>query len=188
MEPADFAVRIEEIMAEECTSYECVMLDENEIGILWTFLIEDSISGYLGIEDNEETLNVRTVSVGLHLKDITDVSREELLGFLELNSELINANFSVVKFPAKPAEDEAPEPVFVDEGEDLIYDDDEEGEEGEVEMRDLLIIQTRLPFEAFSPEDFGAFVQNLLFQADTFLNRDDEEDEDMDDLTDLDGE
>lgn len=177
MEPADFAVRIEEIMAEECTSYECVLVDEEQIGILWTFLIEDTITGYLGIEDNEETLNVRTVSVGLHLKDITGISREELMELFELNGELINANFSVVKFPAKQSADEEQEPVFVDEGEDLIYDDDEDENE-EAELHDLLIIQTRLPFDAFSPDDFGAFIQNLLFQADTMLNKDKDEEED----------
>lgn len=179
MEPADFAVKIEEVMAEECSSYECVLLDDNEIGVLWTFLIEDSISGYLGIEENEDTLNVRTVSVGLHLKDITDSSREELLGILEMNAELINANFSVVKYPAKPPKDESDEEVaFADEGEDLIFEDDEDEEQ---EMKDLLIIQTRLPFDAFAPEDFGAFVQNLLFQADTMLNREEEDDDDGND-------
>lgn len=178
MEPADFAVRIEEVMTEECSSYECMLLDENEIGVLWSFLIEETISGYLGIEDNEDTLNVKTVSLGLHLKDITEASREEILAILELNGELINANFSVVKFPVKQAND-SDEPVFVDEGEDLVYDDEDEEEP---EMRDMLIIQTRLPFEAFSPDDFGAFVQNLLFQADTFLGQNDEEDEeDMED-------
>lgn len=179
MEPADFAVRIEEIMAEECSSYECVMVDDQEIGVLWTFLIEDTITGYLGIEDNEETLNVKTVSVGLHLKDITDISREELLGLLELNGELINANFSVVKFPANQPSDEKQEPVFAEEGEDVIFDDDEEENE-EGNLRDLLIIQTRLPFEAFSPDDFGAFVQNLLFQADAMLNKDDDDEEEED--------
>jgi len=178
MEPADFAVRIEEVMAEECSSYECVLLDDNEIGVLWTFLIEDSISGYLGIEENEETLNVRTVSVGLHLKDITDNSREELLAILEMNAELINANFSAVKYPAKPPKEDDGEVAFADEGEDLIFEDDEDEEQ---EMRDLLIIQTRLPFDAFAPEDFGAFIQNLLFQADTMLNRDEEDDDGNDD-------
>ncbi len=188
MEPADFAVKIEEVMAEECSSYECVLLDDNEIGVLWTFLIEDTISGYLGIEDNEDTLNVKTVSVGLHLKDITDSTREDLLEILGVNAELINANFSVVKFPAKPSkEDEKEEPVFVEEGEDLIFD--EEDDEEEEDMRDLLIIQTRLPFDAFEPEDFGAFVKNLLFQADTMLGRkDDDDDDEDDDDDDLDGE
>ncbi|MDD3148578.1 MAG: hypothetical protein PHD82_14890 [Candidatus Riflebacteria bacterium] len=177
MEPADFAVRIEEVMTEECSSYECVLLDDNEIGILWTFLIEDTISGYLGIEDNEDTLNVKTVSIGLHLKDITDYSRDDLLELLGLNADLINSNFSVVKLPARPPkDDEKEEPVFVEEGEDLIFDDDDDDEEPE--MRDLLIIQTRLPFDAFEPEDFGAFVKNLLFQADTMLSP--REDEDID--------
>ncbi len=187
MEPADFAVRIEEVMTEECSSYECVLLDDNEIGVLWTFLIEDTIGGYLGIEDNEDTLNVKTVSVGLHLKDITDSTREDLLEILGLNAELINANFSVVKFPAKPPAEEEEEPVFVEEGEDLIFDDDDDDDDEE--MRDLLIIQTRLPFDAFEPEDFGAFVKNLLFQADTMLGRkDDEEEDDDDDLDDPDRE
>lgn len=178
MEPADFAVRIEEVMTEECSSYECMLLDENEIGVLWSFVIEDTISGYLGIEDNEDTLNVKTVSLGLHLKDITEATRDEILAILELNGELINANFSVVKFPVKPDSEDS-EPVFVDEGEDLIYDDDTDEEP---EMRDMLIIQTRLPFEAFSPDDFGAFVQNLLFQTDMFLNQDEAGAEEIEDL------
>lgn len=185
MEPADFAVRIEEVMTEECTSYECVLLDENEIGVLWSFIVEDNISGYIGIDENEDTFKMRTVTLGLHLKEISDLSREELFDLLERNAELINANLCVVKIPAKnEAEAEEQEPVFVEEGEDLIFDDDEdEGEESGT--REVLIIQTRLPFEAFEPDDFQGFVSNLLFQADMFLNRNEGEEED-DDL-DIDG-
>ena len=173
MDPADFAVRIEEVMAEECSSYECVLLDDDEIGVLWTFVIEDTFSGYLGIEDNEETLKVKTVSVGLHLKDITDISREELLELFARNGELVSANFSVVKVPL--AEEQDDEPAIIDEGEDLILDEDDENQP---DMRDMLIIQTRLPFEAFSPDDFGGFIQNLLFQAETFLTHGEDEDDD----------
>ncbi|MGI6446310.1 MAG: hypothetical protein ACOX2I_11550 [Candidatus Ozemobacteraceae bacterium] len=165
MEPADFAVQIEEIMAEVTSEYECVILDENEIGMLWTFVIEDSISGYIGIEENEDGVKVKTVSVGLHLKDITDVSKEELMALFELNGELINANFSVVKYPAKES-NKPDEPVFIEEGEDYDYEDSD----SPPELRDLLIIQTRLPYEAFLPEDFEAFVNNLMFQADMLLN------------------
>ncbi len=179
MEPADFAVGIEEVMMEECTSYECVLLDENEIGILWSFVVEDSISGYIGIDENEDTFNMRTVTLGLHLKDVSGMTRDALMGILEINSELINANLSVVKIGAPSAEEDSEEDTevaFADEGEDLIFDDDEEGDE-EAESREILIIQTRLPFEAFAPEDFQGFVSNLLFQADLFLNREtDEED------------
>lgn len=185
MEPADFAVRIEEVMTEECTSYECVLLDENEIGVLWSFVVEDNISGYIGIDENEDTFKMRTVTLGLHLKEISDLSREELFDLLERNAELINANLCVVKIPARnEAEDEDQEPVFVEEGEDLIFEEDEEDNE-ESGTREVLIIQTRLPFEAFEPDDFQGFVSNLLFQADLFLNRNEDE-EDEDDL-DLDG-
>ncbi|PKL45836.1 MAG: hypothetical protein CVV41_02195 [Candidatus Riflebacteria bacterium HGW-Riflebacteria-1] len=171
MEPADFAVRIEEVMAEECSKYECVLVDDDEIGILWTFVIEDTFSGFLSVEDNEETLKVRTVTLGMHLKDITDISREELLELFASNASLVSANFSVVKFPV--AQDEAA-PVIIDEGEDLEIDEDDE----QPEMRDMLIIQTRLPFEAFSPDDFGGFVQNLLFQAEMYLTQSEDDDED----------
>ncbi|MDD3000144.1 MAG: hypothetical protein PHF29_00130 [Candidatus Riflebacteria bacterium] len=173
MEPADFAVKIEEIMAEVTSGYECVMLDENDIGMLWTFVIEDSISGYIGIEENDEGLNVKTVSVGLHLKDITDVSKEELMALFELNGELINANFSVVKYPSSDS-NKSKEPVFIEEGEDFDYEDDDTPPE----LRDLLIIQSRLPYEAFLPEDFEAFVNNLMFQADMLLNNPDEDSSD----------
>ena len=179
MEPADFAVRIEEVMAEECSSYECVLVNDDEIGVLWTFVIEDTFSGYLSVEDNEETMKVRTVTVGMHLKDITDISREELFELFASNAELVSANFSVVKFPVAQ---EAAELAIIDEGEDLeIAEDDEQPE-----MRDMLIIQTKLPFEAFSPDDFGGFVQNLLFQAEMFLTEGEDDDDEDGGLGDLD--
>ena len=171
MEPADFAVRIEEVMVEECTSYECVLIDDDEIGRLWTFVIEDTFSGYLSVDDNEESLKVRTVTLGLNLKDITGASREELLELLSRNAGLVSANFSVMKFPV--ADNDEEEPVMIDEGEDVEFAD----VESEPELHDMLIIQTRLPFEAFAPEDFGDYVQNLLFQADLQLSsRDGDED------------
>lgn len=167
MLPADFAVRIEEVMTEECSSYECILLDENEIGVLWSFVVEEHITGYIGIDENEDTFKMRTVTLGIHLKEITDMDRDELVGLMESNSELINANFCIVKTPGPGAQEESEEPIFVDEGEDLIYDDEDEESDG---LREILIIQTRLPFEAFEPDDFPGFVSNLLFQADMFLN------------------
>ena len=170
MEPADFAVRIEEVMTEECTSYECALVDDDEIGRLWTFVIEDTFSGYLSVDDNEESLKIRTVTLGLNLKDITGASREELLELFARNAGLVSANFSVMKFPVAGENEE--EPVIIDEGEDVEYND----EEGEAEMHDMLVIQTRLPFDAFAAEDFGSYIQNLLFQADLQLSsRDDDE-------------
>ncbi len=171
MEPDDFAVRIEEVMTEECSSYECVLVDDEEIGRLWTFVIEDTFSGYLSVDDNEESLKVRTVTLGLNLKDITGSSREELLELFARNAGLVSANFSVMKFPV--SDEKGDESLILDEGEDVEYDDDD----GEPEMHDMLVIQTRLPFEAFAPEDFGGYIQNLLFQADLQLSsHDDDED------------
>ena len=116
---ADFAVQIEEVMAKECSSYECVLCDEHEIGVLWSFLLEDSISGFIGVEDNEEGLGIHTVTTGIHLKDISEMDRNELMHILELNSELINACFTVVHIQEKT--DEEPEPVFAEEGESVEY-------------------------------------------------------------------
>jgi len=171
MEPADFAVRIEEVMTEECSSYECVLVDDDEIGRLWTFVIEDTFSGYLSVDDNEESLKVRTVTVGINLKDITGASREELLELFARNAGLVSANFSVMKFPV--AADAEEEPLIIDEGEDVDF----AGDEAEPELHDMLIIQTRLPFEAFAPEDFGGYIQNLLFQADLQLTQADDDEE-----------
>ena len=53
-----------------------------------------------------------------------------------------------------------------EDDEDYDYEDSD----SPPELRDLLIIQTRLPYEAFLPEDFEAFVNNLMFQADMLLN------------------
>jgi hypothetical protein len=166
MELADFAVQIEEVMAEVTTEYECIMLDDNDIGVLWHFILEDAISGYIAVEENETYGDIKTVNLGLHLKDITDASKSELMELLEINGELINANFSVIKYPVNDPEEEEGVP-FIEEGEDIDYDTPEEPE-----LRDLLIIQSRVPFEVFTPDDFDAFVNNLMFQADMFLNGD----------------
>lgn len=175
MEPADFAVRIEEVMAEECTRYECVYEDDDEIGRIWNFLLDDSISGYIGVEDNEETLGIRTVSVGIHLKDITDLSREELVNLFSANSDFINASLSIINIPVPSEESEVND-----------EEEEEEDEEKEEELRELLIIQSRYPFESFEPDDFRNYVDNMIFQYQAILGNDDEDDGGDDDIDDLD--
>ena len=167
---ADFAVHIEEVMAEACSSYECVLCDDHEIGILWSFLLEDSISGFIGIEDNEEGLGIPTVTTGIHLKDISDADRDELLNLLELNSELINACFTVSHLKEKQEE---PEPVFAEEGESIEYNDEED--EDKITSKEILMIQCRIPLAAFDPNDFIGVIQNLMIQSDIALNQNSEE-------------
>ena len=169
---ADFAVQIEEVMAKECSSYECVLCDEHDIGILWSFLLEDSISGFIGVEDNEDGLGIHTVTTGIHLKDISELDRNELMHLLELNSELINACFTVVHIQEK-TEDE-PEPVFAEEGESIEYDNDD-NEEPNLNTKEILLIQCKIPLSAFDPNDFSGIIQNLMIQSDLALNQNQEE-------------
>ncbi|GAB4274441.1 MAG: hypothetical protein Kow0029_14790 [Candidatus Rifleibacteriota bacterium] len=175
MEPADFAVAIEEVMSEECTRYECVYEDEDEIARIWNFVIDDSISGYIAVEDNEDSLGIQTVSIGLHLKDVTELSRDEIVNLFAANAEFINAGLSIIHIPV-PADNE--------ESED--YDDAEDSteEEPETEIRELLIIQTRTPFEAFDPEEFRSYIDNLVFQYQIILGEEepDAKDDIIDDL------
>jgi hypothetical protein len=168
---ADFAVQIEEVMAKECSSYECVLCDEHEIGVLWSFLLEDSISGFIGVEDNEEGLGIHTVTTGIHLKDISEMDRNELMHILELNSELINACFTVVHIQEKT--DEEPEPVFAEEGESVEYDNEEEEEN--INTKEILLIQCKIPLSAYDPSDFSGIIQNLMIQSDFALNQNQEE-------------
>ena len=167
MEAADFAVRIEEVMTTECSEYECVKLDENEIGRLWSFVIEDIFTGYIGLEDNEESIKIPTVTMGLNLKDVTQASREELQSLLMYNCELVSANFGLVQYLTDPEDDEF---LILNEDENVLYEDKEP------EMRELLVIQTRIPFDAFVAEDFSGYVQNLIFQADMLPGQQDDED------------
>ncbi len=169
---ADFAVQIEEIMAKECSSYECVLCDEHDIGILWSFLLEDSISGFIGVEDNVEDLGIYTVTTGIHLKDISELDRSELLHLLELNSLLINACFTVVHIQEKTEEE--PEPVFAEEGESIEYDNDDEEEEP-TNTKEILLIQCKIPLSTFDPNDFSGIIQNLMIQSDLALNQNQEE-------------
>jgi hypothetical protein len=174
MEPADFAVRIEEVMLEACTAYECIFEDDDEIARIWKFLIDDALDGYIAVEDNDGTLDFMTVSIGLYLKDISDYLREDLIHILYANSELINANLSVVKVPvAVQAEDEEADP-----------DEEAATEPPVMEEREILIISTRLPFDAFEPDDFRGYIDNMLFQY-YILIEPELENEDLDDLDDL---
>lgn len=165
MEPADFAVKIEEVMAEDCTAYECVFEDDNEIARVWNFAVEDSISGYLAVEDNEETFEVQTVSVGLYLKDITDYSREDLFNLLYVNSEFINASLSVIKIP-----------IPIDDETEITEETDMEDPDL-VEMHDFLVIHSRIPLEIFNPEDFMGYVENMLVQYEVLLDDEPEAEE-----------
>ena len=170
---ADFAVHIEEIMSEACSSYECVICDEHDIGVLWSFLLEDSISGYIGIEDNEDGLGIPTVTTGLHLKDISEFDRNELLNLLELNSELINACFTVSHI--KERTETEPEPIFAEEGESIEYNDEDEEDEESVTSKEILMIQCKIPLMSFDPNDFSSIIQNLMIQSDMALNQNSEE-------------
>jgi hypothetical protein len=115
-----------------------------------------------------------TVSIGLYLKDISDYLREDLIHILYANSELINANLSVVKVPvAVQAEDEEADP-----------DEEAATEPPVMEEREILIISTRLPFDAFEPDDFRGYIDNMLFQY-YILIEPELENEDLDDLDDL---
>jgi hypothetical protein len=170
MELADFAVKIEEVMIDACTSYECVFEDEDEIGRVWKFLIDDTLDGYLAVEDNDETLGFQTVTLGLYLRDITDYIREDLINLFYANSELINANLSVIKIPV---------PVSALQGEEETDEDFDElaAEPPPIEEREILTIGTRLPFDAFDTEDFRGYVENLLFQYQLLVDIDDDDEE-----------
>ena len=167
MEIVDFGVAIEEIMDKECSAYECLVHDDDDVGYLWSFVIEDSIGGFVGVEDNEDTFGIHTATVGLHLKDVTNHTREQLIDILEMNTEMINACFGVTKFPASLPEGE-------DEMEDAILEMIDGNESPE---REMLVIQSRIPLDVFEPADFMGYVQNLMFQAELMLvgPEDDEE-------------
>ena len=173
---ADFGVQIEEAMSDFCSSYECVLTDEHDIGLLWSFLIDDNISGFIGIEDNEEGLGIETVTVGIHLKDISDFDRDEIMSILELNSELINACFTVAHIQEKTEEE--PEPIFAEEGESIEYNDNENEEDEEnTNTKEILLIECKIPLSAFDPNDFSGVIQNLMMQSDLALNQNQEEEE-----------
>lgn len=164
---ADFAVDIEEVLTKECSSYECVLCDEHDIGVLWSFLIENSISGFIGVEDNEDSIGIATVTTGIHLKEITDADRDSLMHILDLNSELINATFTVAHIQDKQEE---AEPIFAEEGESIEYEEEDE----EAPKRDILMIQCKIPLSVFEAEDFQQVIQNLMIQSDMALHIDPE--------------
>ena len=170
MEAADFAVKIEEVMNEECTAYECIFEDEEEIGRIWKFQIEETIDGYIAIEENEETIGIQTVSIGLYLRDITDYSRDDLLELFYANADFLNASFSIVKIPVPVEDQRIPD----------LDEEDPEDEEIETEEHEILTIQSRMPADAFDPNDFKTYIENMLYQYQIAMDASGENDEDDD--------
>jgi hypothetical protein len=166
MEPADFAVRMEEVLNEECSEYVCLLVDEDDIARLWNFVIEDSINGFIAYEDNEDTIGVPTITVGINLGDVTEAGREELADLLDKNGDLVNATLCLINVPVEKDE--------IDVEEELELDMEPE----EPDTRDLLFIQTKVPYEAFEPEDFPGYIGNLMFQTETFIDGTADEEED----------
>lgn len=166
MELADYSLLIEEALNKETTDYECIELDEDDVAVGWSFVIEDAIPGYLFIDENEYTYDLPTVSMGLHILDVTELSREALVRILKNNAGLINATFSIVNIPVLTETDEK----SVDKN--TSFDDDfmeYVSEKEQEEFYDILTIQSKVPLDAFQPEDFMTYIQNLLFQTELFM-------------------
>lgn len=166
---ADFSAKIEEVLSQECTKYECNKTNSDDVGLDWSFVIEDSISGYIFVEKNVDTFNMPTVSIGLYLMDVTDATKDELAEFLALNHSFLNASVALTTVPnLNDLTDQLDENSTEDEIAEAISD---------APSKDILTIQTRIPLEAFEPDDFVSLIQNLLFQFEIFSSAE-EDDED----------
>ena len=95
MEFADFAVEIEQILAEATTNYECVVVDEDDIGMMWNFTYEDIADGFLYIEKESVPFEIPTITLAVYLGAITDAPPEILKFILTLNGALINSAISI---------------------------------------------------------------------------------------------
>ncbi len=176
MEAADFAVHIEEVMAEECSAYECIFEDEEQIGRIWKFQIEEAMDGYLSFDENDDGIGIQTVTIGLYLRDITEFTRDDLIGLFYANADFVNATFSVVKIPV---------PIESDEIRDLDEDDGEDPEQ-EFDEREILTIQSRIPADIFEPGDFKTYLENMMYQYQITMEAfEDDEEDDGDDFLDL---
>ena len=163
MEFADFAVEIEETLAKVTTEYECTMLDEDEIGLGWHFLFEDSIDGFLICEKEDELFGFPTVTIALRIADLTGMPSFLIKSLFELNMAFINVSLSLVQMPGVDS-DEA------ENAEDNDFDDEEVKEQDELALTDNLVMRMKIPYEQFQPTDFEDYLQTLISQSDVVFD------------------
>jgi len=90
------ALEIESWLKENAVEYEVLGTVDDEGGAFGYTLSGGDAQGFVAVDSNVEDLQIPTVSVSVLLGELTEASREELLGLLTLNRSLLNASLAAV--------------------------------------------------------------------------------------------
>lgn len=170
MEFADFAVELEKVLAEVVTDYDCAMTDEDDIGMLWNFIYEDTVEGFILVEKDAPPFAISTLTITLHLGVITGAPEEFLRYVLGINISLMNASLSIIRAPELPNKEEQD------------FDEDDEGEDeynDSTVLVDELVISTKMPYDAAKPEELADYLNLLVVQSDYVMDALDEYNKEM---------
>jgi len=162
MEFADFAVEIEKVLADLTTQYECATTDEDDIGMLWNFIYEDTVEGFILVEKDAPPFQIPTITITLHLGEVNGAPEEFLKYILGMNMVLINATLAIISTPSLPNGEQ--------EENDDVDEDDEETENESTGFVDELAISTKMPYEAFTPEELADYLNLLVAQSDFVMD------------------
>ena len=153
MEFADFAVEIEKVLSEVTSQYECAMVDDNDIGVLWNFLYEDSAEGFLLVEKDSPPFQIPTITITIHLGEITGAPVEFLKFVMGMNMVLVNSSLAIINSPVEDSEDkEADEENLEDNERDSFIDE--------------LVLTMKMPYEAFIPAELLDYLNLLVAESD----------------------
>jgi len=157
MEFSDFAVEIEKVLADLVTEYDCAMTDEDDIGMLWNFVFEDSFEGFILVEKDAPPFSIPYITITIHLGEISGASEEFLKYVLGMNMSLMNASLAIISAPELPNKEKND------------FDKDNEGEDeynDSTGFVDELVIVSKMPYEAFTPKEFPDYLNLLVAQSD----------------------
>lgn len=96
MDFTHLADKIAKVLERECDTFE-EMAPVDARGAAWSFVLDGSLTGFIGCEDNREDLAIDTVTIALAIGDLTDVTTDELLGMLETNSHFFEVALTATK-------------------------------------------------------------------------------------------
>jgi hypothetical protein len=88
--------KIPQVLERVCDEYS-VTGEPGPRGGSWTFVLDGSITGFIGCEDNKEDIDIPTVTIALAVAEMATYQPEDLVRLLETNGHFFEVGFTAIK-------------------------------------------------------------------------------------------
>lgn len=99
---ANLAKKIERVLEAECDEF-AAMGETDVRGGSWTYVLDGSVSGFIGCEDNSEDIKIDTVTISVAIGDMASYGIDDLYRLLETNGHFFEVGFTATKLAGDDA-------------------------------------------------------------------------------------